>query len=235
MSSRIFEEQMKEGLILARMPEFQYKVIKAKNDIAVAMQRCTSPYVALSWGKQSIVLMHLVYSVSNQVPGVFWKGPESNIIADFDNVRDLFLSRFLIPYFELFCAEDFKKTASEWAREQDKDCVFMGLVQFESKARKLTLSKANSFNIFYYKTTTRGVKIRSCPLASWTNQDIVAYTASNNLPVLNTYKKFGFDVRTAARIKLQGKSFTQLGFDLLSESQKKRLIESQNERAKIDE
>jgi hypothetical protein len=44
-----------------------------------------------------------------------------------------------------------------------------------------------------------------------------------------TYHKFGFDVRTAARIKF-GTSFTERGFDLLSGRQQEELLTSQEKR-----
>jgi len=101
----------------------------------------------------------------------------------------------------------------------------MGLCKDESKARKHTLSKADQNNIFRYQDGT----IRCCPLRHWTNQDVAAYVAKYDVPMLSTYHKFGFDVRTAARIKF-GTSFTELGFDLLSGCQQEKLLEAQAKR-----
>jgi len=221
----IYDKQIMQGKMLAQMPQFKEKETKALRDIEQALKISSTPYVALSWGKQSGVLMHLVFRVDPTVPGVFWRGPESDLIANFSEVAKQFQEKWKIKYIEQFCEHDFKNTARDWQEENKKDCVFMGLCEDESNARRRTLAKANANNIFHYKNNT----IRCCPLRQWTNQDIAAYVAKHGVPMLSTYHKFGFDVRTAARIKF-GTSFTERGFDLLSGRQQEELLTSQEKR-----
>jgi 3'-phosphoadenosine 5'-phosphosulfate sulfotransferase (PAPS reductase)/FAD synthetase len=226
----IYEKQLTEGLMLSKMPQFRLKVDKALKDIKIALSLSKNQYVALSWGKQSSVLMHLVFRVNQKIPGVFWRGPESDIIANFTEVSKQFINKWNIIYIEQYCEEDFKNTARDWQINNMMDCVFMGLCEHESNARRCTLGKADKNNIFHYKNNT----IRCCPLKTWSNMDIAAYVAQNNIPMLKTYHKFGFDARTAARIKF-GTSFTELGFDLLSGREQGELLEAQKKRKEHNE
>lgn len=218
----IFDNQLREGKMLAMLPAHKRKAEKAKADIIKMLELCQSPYVSLSWGKQSICLMHMVYTVNPNIEGVFWRGAETNIIADFDNVIKQFRAKWNINYQEQFCEYDFKNQARQWGIKNNKDGVFIGLVRDESKARRFTLAKADEHNIFAYKNETR----RCCPLRYWSNTDIAAYVALYDLPMLSTYRKFGFDVRTSARIKIDGKSFTERGLDYLTSEQQEKLTQS---------
>lgn len=222
----LFDKQLKEGLFLSKMPQHKAKVTKALKDISFAISHTEKPYVALSWGKQSTVLMHLVFTLDTEIPGIFWKGPDSDIICNFNEIRDSFLNKWKIKYIEEYCEKDFKKTAKKWTRENHYDCVFMGLVEDESRNRKRTLNYADENNLFYYKDGTK----RSCPLKKWNNMDIAAYVSMVGLPMLATYHIYGFDVRTSARIKFNEKSFTERGFDLLTSRQKNELLTNQAKR-----
>lgn len=222
----IFDQQIKEGRLWATLPQFKCKVLNAKRDIEAMLSLCPNSYVALSWGKQSSVLMHLVFSIVPNIVGVFWRGPESEIIANFNEVKEKFISKWPIKYCEEYCEQDFKKAAREFPMMNNFSGVFIGIVKIESKGRKYTLGKGDKNNIFRYKT---GV-YRCCPLSDWNNLDIAAYVAVNDIPMLYTYHRFGFDVRTSARIKMGGKSFTERGFDLLTTKKQEELLYSQKQR-----
>lgn len=219
----IYERQLAEGKLLAMMPDHKRKVQKALADIEQMLAACRSPYVSLSWGKQSICLMHLVYRVDQTIPGVFWRGPETHLIADFDDVMLEFCVAYPINYHEENCEYDFKKQAWQWGLDNGKMGVFMGLVREESKARRYTLAKANVHNIYRYSDGL----LRSTPLRLWGDMDIAAYAALHKLPMLSTYRKYGFGVRTSARIKIDGKSHTEKGMDYLTSEQQSQVIDSQ--------
>lgn len=212
--------------MLSGMPWFADKVNKALDDIKHALTISHHPYVSLSWGKQSVVMMHLVWTVDKSIPAVFWRGEETSIINDFDEVIRQFCARYPLNYQEEFCQHSFKEQARQWTRDNKKDLLFMGLVRFESKGRKKTLEAGDAHNIFIYQSGL----LRSCPLHDWTNEDIAAYHALHDLPVLSTYRKYGFDARTSARIKLGCDSYTERGLDYLTEDQKHRLMDLKHER-----
>lgn len=215
----IYQQQINQGRILALLPDHKAKVKKAFADITHALSICNNPYVSLSWGKQSVVLMHLVYTVNPGIQAVFWRGEETNIINDFDDVIRQFIGKFPINYKEEFCKHSFKEQARKWTYDNNKDLLFMGLVKSESKGRKKTLELGDEHNIFIYKS---GLK-RSCPLHDWDNDDIAAYHALHDLPVLSTYRKYGFDARTSARINFGRGSFTERGMDYLTSEQQHQL------------
>lgn len=221
----LFETQIQEGRILSKLPQFRRKVENARSDIREMLYRAPAAYVALSWGKQSSVLAHLVYAINPTILGVFWRGAETDIIADFNTVRDTFLTAWPMPYIEEFCAYDFKRQAREWSREHSMQGVFIGMVSDESKKRKYALGKADAQNIYAY---TDGF-LRSCPLKTWSNLDIAAYVATHNIPMLSIYRRYGFDARTSARIKRDGTSYTERGYEYLSRSQQIRLDALQKE------
>lgn len=225
----IYERQLAEGKLLAMMPDHKRKVQKALADIRQMLEKCKSSYVSLSWGKQSICLMHLVYQVDQTVQGVFWRGPETHLIADFDDVMLEFCVTYPINYHEENCEYDFKKQARQWGLDNDKTGVFMGLVREESKARRFTLAKSDEYNIYQYGDGF----LRSTPLRLWSDMDIAAYAASNNLPMLSTYRKYGFSVRTSARIKIDGKSHTEKGMDYLTSEQQSQVTKSQRRRENV--
>ena len=195
---------------------FKFLENKAKQDIETLLKLTRKCYVSLSWGKQSTVLMHLVFSIDQNIPGVFWRGSETNILADYNDVIQTFLKKWKIKYSEEFCAANFKEQARDWSRKNKMEAVLMGLVKDESRQRRITLSMADENNIYQYANQEY---YRCCPLRFWGDDIIAAYIAKYTLPVLNTYKKFGFGARTSARINLNGKSKTEKGLDFLNNDQ----------------
>jgi len=107
----IYDQQIAQGRMLMQFRQFKEKELKALQDIGAALKIASSPYVALSWGKQSSILMHQVFRVNTTIPGVFWVGPESDIIANFSEVARQFQEKWNIIYLEQFCEHDFKNTA----------------------------------------------------------------------------------------------------------------------------
>ncbi|MBP8055083.1 MAG: hypothetical protein KA314_04545 [Chloroflexi bacterium] len=226
----IFENQLREGKMLALLPMHKRKVEQAKADIARMLESCQSPYVSLSWGKQSICLMHMVYSLAPDVPGLFFREPETHLIADFDSVIKQFCARWNIQYFDVMLNKpSHQAAADEQEQAHGWDGVFMGFARHESKVRKFTLSKADKHNIFTYKNGFR----RSCPLRLWSDMDIAAYVAPRDIPMLSLYRKFGFSIRTSAGIEMgtaEKPDHSEIGFDNMTGEQKDKILESQRRR-----
>ena len=220
----IYDDQLRQGRLLALMPQYKKKVAKALEDIKQMLMLCKSPYVSLSWGKQSSTLMHMVYSLDSSVPALFFRGPDTNIIADFDKVMKQFQAKWPIIYFEIEREFSYKERARQWEAETGKDGVFMGFARHESKARKYTLAKADANNIFVYKSKF----LRSCPLRFWSDMDIAAYVATHEIPMLSTYHRLGFTARTSAGMHIGRAS--EIGMDSLTDEQRERLLAAQRKR-----
>lgn len=82
----------------------------------------------------------------------------------------------------------------------DWDGWFWGLTKLESKGRKLTLLEKWPGQPHHSMFKYHDGKFRSCPLARWTDDDVGAYIASYNIPLLDIYWQYGLSARTTARI-----------------------------------
>lgn len=210
---------------MAMMPEYQRKVLKAKSDIEKMLETCKSTYCSVSWGKDSIVLAHLILSENPNAKLVHWGGDQEKDIADFDSVSTEFLQKFGGDYHvisdESLMDGRLSIAGRDWSINNGFDGVFMGLTADESKARRFALGKAAKNNIYHYAS---GGLSRCCPLKNWKLDDIVAYIAGNDLPVLNLYKRYGLQIRTSSRIKKSG--FTNRGMDHLNSTQQEKVKEA---------
>ena len=69
-----------------------------------------------------------------------------------------------------------------------------------NRKRKISLTVHNNSELpNLYKYAEREY-YRMCPLADWKTEDIGAYLTEHKIPILNWYKNFGFEARTASRI-----------------------------------
>ncbi len=138
-------------------------------------------YVGCSWGKDSVVLAHLV-SISCPMLPVIWVRMMGRDNPDCEIVRDTFISGHSINYMERIfiydqCAHDehWKAVDEEFGSRR-----ITGIRADESGNRKLSVR--------FHGVSTQ----RSCrPLAFWTGEMIFAYLAQNNLPVNPAYAMLG--------------------------------------------
>lgn len=193
----VLDNQLAEGRLMMRLPRFVQKEKKALSDLRVMIDRHPHTYLSLSWGKQSIILAHMLWQIRASIPAVFFDEPDTDIIADFKDVRDKFLNHWPINYRQINDGQESpRRSGKKFAIENSLNGVIMGLAAHESRSRNYTLNKSDKNNIFEY---TAG-NYRCCPLAQWTIKDYAAYIAKYNLPLLYTYQKYGLDARTSAGI-----------------------------------
>jgi len=229
--SNIYDQQLAAGRILALTPAWQRKEQKALNDITEMLRRSKSPYVALSWGKQSTCLMHMVFRVAPHIPGLFFREVESDIIANFNEIIAQFRDRWPIIYYEEMYypwdengqRDSHRKAAERWATTHGADGVFIGFARHESKARRYTLAKVDKNNIFEYKDGF----LRCTPLRLWSDDDIAAYVAKYDIPMLDIYHRFGFQARTSAG--LTPGTHSEIGFDTMTPRQKREVLEEKKQ------
>lgn len=151
-----------------------------------ADERC---YAGISWGKDSMVLAHLVAICGHSIPLVWFRiEPIKN--PECEAVRDSFLSNWRCEYHEIerWCRRDKAGWhASGTLESAAKECAsrfgsrkILGIRADESAERRLTCmvngeSSANSCR----------------PLAWWSDQDVMAYLAEYELPVHPAYAMLG--------------------------------------------
>ena len=136
----------------------------------------------VSWGKDSVAMLHLLCRSNNIVPVVWWRIPE------LDNpeclaVRDAFLSKFDIPYFERdYDFLSVVKKERHWKmmqREFGKNRL-IGIRSDESKTRQVSA---------IVHGVTRSTSWR--PLLHWRSADVFAYLEQNDLPLNASYGLLG--------------------------------------------
>lgn len=138
--------------------------------------------VYTSWGKDSVVLMHLAFLLGLTVPVVWMRfGIRDN--PDCELVRDEFLKTKPMDYHEdFFDYAKVRKSGLHWKALAAKygDYRLSGIRNDESGVRTLQW-KLNGFSSEH-----------SCrPLALWTGAEIFAYIEQNGLPLNPVYGYLG--------------------------------------------
>lgn len=182
------ERLMFEGW--ATLPAFKKKVEQAEVVIKEALNIAPA-YVAVSWGKDSVVMLHLCQQIKPDIIAVNYGSSEQDIVDSYSQVINDYLQRFPTNYKELI-------GLPEWANEPDTvqdrcnqilegkyNLAFVGLRAEESKNRKRSI--AQNGLIHEYKSGRYKGHYRVCPLGWWSWRDVWAYTVANNLPYLDSY------------------------------------------------
>lgn len=170
-----------------------------------------NPYLALSFGKDSLVMLDLVLKFKADITCLFLKSSESYLMYNFEDLIKFYTDNFQINLHiietdrlnEFDSWQSARKAGNKDFEKFDElgfDGVFMGLRKEESKARRITLSlKANNeIGKFLMKYKNQN-KYRCCPLANWRTEEIRFYLKERNLPILDVYQE-GDHIRTTARL-----------------------------------
>lgn len=187
------------------LPPFRALIDRTVREMRAFAQSHPPAIVSLSWGKQSAVMAHLAFTrVDPSIPCVFFAEPGCNLIADFDATRDAFIARWPINYEEDMGDHHLKTRAKDHRKKNNVGGTFVGLAEEESKGRAISCR----LGWIKWKDGTH----RCTPLGKWTWRDIAAYHAAHDLPCLSTYRRFGFESRTAAGLS----GHAERGRDLMS-------------------
>jgi 3'-phosphoadenosine 5'-phosphosulfate sulfotransferase (PAPS reductase)/FAD synthetase len=204
-----YEEQLEYGRLHAKLPLYKNRVESANTAIAAMQELAANSYLSLSFGKQSLVLAHLLFQVCPSVPCYFLASDESWILHNYAQVIQEFCGRFPINLTIVnsshVWSNDFDweesrasgdKDLQKMTGNQEFEGWYWGLTAEESKARAITLSSNQRPGIYEYKSG----KFRCCPLWNWGLADLAAYIATHNLPMLEIYHRLGLTARTTARL-----------------------------------
>jgi 3'-phosphoadenosine 5'-phosphosulfate sulfotransferase (PAPS reductase)/FAD synthetase len=210
----IYEDQIEAGMYYAQTRRYQRMLAFAQDGIAAMLDLAPHSYVSISFGKQSLCLAHMVYQQAPDTPMHFLASEETWEIDDYREVIDTFTARFPINLTIHQTRHFFSEPHRTWKESRDAgehdlqemcdrnewDGWFWGLAKEESRGRKITLS--TRWDGQPHPTIYRYAdgKFRCCPLANWTIKEIAAYVATHDLRLLWTYRRFGLEMRTTARI-----------------------------------
>lgn len=195
---------------------FQKRIDKSLRIIEQMLTLCDNPYIALSFGKDSLVMVDLIYRIQRDIPCLFLKSEETFLLYDYERVieswRESHNLNLHIVDTQRLSEHDHDWNAARKAGNKDFyrpeffqgwDGVFMGLRIEESKARRITLIKEENNSIgnriMQYKNGQRAGMYRCCPVADWLGWEIHTYLTDKQLPMLNIYSE-GSHMRTTARL-----------------------------------
>lgn len=199
------------AILRARLPVFQRRVEEARRIIDNSITAIKRPYLSCSFGKDSVVLLHLVHQRMPNIPVVFINS--QYCFPDTYVVRDEFIKEYNINLVEIKQPHDYidiintyglpddrtpaqqqkvvdllkKDLANVWAHENGYDGCFWGLRKEEARGRKWLLNVKGS--LFFADSAKLW---RSAPLANWTWDDIWAYIHYFGVPYSGIYDKTRF-------------------------------------------
>lgn len=174
---------------------------KIDEAIACVRQFAEQPcYAGISWGKDSVVLAHLVAISGMRIPCV-WFRIEPICNPDCERVATAFVDRWHIDYHEIVrhCTRDADgwhasgtlESAAAEAEQRWGIRRMLGIRASESHARRLTCL----INGTATANTCR-------PLAWWTAADVMGYLARYNLPTHPVYAMLGGGRYERARLRV---------------------------------
>lgn len=155
----------------------------AEESAAIIQQWCggSGGFIGTSWGKDSVVLLHLAHRSGASAPLV-WVRMRGRDNPECEMVRDAFLSRFPGAYHEREFVYEACGHDEHWAAvaREFGDRRLTGLRMDESGRRAMSVRHL-------------GIDTgRSCrPLARWTCQDVFAWLATHQLPAHPAYAMLG--------------------------------------------
>lgn len=183
---RLWAEHERADIVQGSRPQLAEKVERSLSVIRefVAAGKC---YCAVSWGKDSVVVAHLMRSVAPDVPLVYLRQSTEN--PDCAAVRADYASRFPgqryaeVPV--VYGGERVSHKAGPWKRAiaatvREFGATVMGIRADESSVRRLSVLHLGLST----RTTCR-------PIAWWTAADVFAYLAVRELPVHPVYAMLG--------------------------------------------
>lgn len=199
------ERLMFEGW--SRTRQFKKKIDQARSTIAEALTLVdiNEQLVAISWGKDSVVMLHLIQEQYPDILAVFaagyWMESFDNFLEVQSKYCELFNPNLIVidETEEQAFAKRTMPTPKRVMSEIPHKLVYMGLRKDESPHRKRTIVKNGL--IHHYSSTDR---YRVCPIGHWTTNDVWAYIVSRNLPYLNSYDKtdkHSMENRTTAHLR----------------------------------
>lgn len=207
------QKDLKYGLVYFKTNSFKRNLEITINSLKRFFSITSNAYLALSWGKQSIVLAHIIYQICPETPMIFLRSWETYHYHNYENIIKDFASKYQINYIEHY-KDNVSWNNWNWKKTRDYgqndiqnmadeiypewDGVIMGLSKDESVARRISCSISNTDwkTIFRYKTG----KYRCTPIQFWKQEDLSAYISSNGITLLNAYDHTGLKGRTTARI-----------------------------------
>jgi 3'-phosphoadenosine 5'-phosphosulfate sulfotransferase (PAPS reductase)/FAD synthetase len=212
-----YSDTAKELNARIKLP-FKDKLKLTQEVVQVSLDMVEKPVIASSFGKDSIVLTHLVHQYDNSIPIVFTN--TGVCYRETLKYKDKMVKEWNLNLFELkpeqtfweivkehgypkpsrnsktgdkrepACCKILKyKPMEKFIKEYKPDLVFVGLVGDEGRQRRWAyICKGGAI----YEHIALGIK-KSIPIIWWTRKDIWHYHDMMNIPRNPAYKKYGIE------------------------------------------
>lgn len=186
---RVWHERTRADAVYASLKSFRAKCDAARST-AAAFAQVAPCYASVSWGKDSMVIAHLVVRLREQsgiVVPIVWVRVEPIKNPDCIAVRDEFFRRFDHPYHEeeVWCRQDvdgwhatgtLQKGFHDAEKALGTKRSLRGIRSAESGTRKHLMKRSGQFS----KNACR-------PIGFWSGQDVFAYLHAFDLPIHPAY------------------------------------------------
>lgn len=190
-----FSIDAKTANLFCKLNSFKYLLTKTERFVESSLKKVKNPYVACSFGKDSAAMLFIVRKFMPDIPVIFIRRIETDLIDNFKEVIDMWGNiNISILSYKGFLEGGKTGGLARTTKDLDYDSYFVGLRAEESHGRRLSLKVHGNFYV-----PQKG-KIRICPMAEWKTIDIACYCVENNIPVVSKYAKEGFSARTTANI-----------------------------------
>ena len=195
---------------------YKNKLLWTEQLILYALKSNDRPVINLSWGKDSVIMLHLIRKYCKNTFVIF-----ANTLCEYPETykyRDLMLKGYFkdINYFETrpYKNMTFRKCVNKYGfptsrkeggkgSNSPKCCYYLKEKPLDNKIKELkidvsflglqTTESMNRRRLFmrlgaYYYAKTRALNV-CLPLAIWTDKDILRYVKENNIPLNPLYKQ----------------------------------------------
>lgn len=163
--------------VAAAWPDLAALTEDATRVILTAAEETPDMIVGCSWGKDSLVLAHLVWATGLplRVVRMIQDRPDRRENPDTDPTRDAFLARFPLPHYDEFSTAAVDGLA-EMNRHFQAPRYCSGVAARESKVRALTVARNGLISAGSVR-----------PLGRWQASHVWAYLAAHHIPIHPAY------------------------------------------------
>ncbi|UFP97186.1 phosphoadenosine phosphosulfate reductase family protein [Gloeobacter morelensis] len=174
-------------LAYSKLPVFERCVEAALTVVREALTLGPA-YVAVSWGKDSTTLLHLVQQINPRVAAIFWTAPHQQLLNDYAGMARRYCARYPhTQYFEIDVEGDRVPDKVAFTRPWEQYPVAFVGIRAQENRRTRGNALARHGLIHQYKVGERAGSWRVAPLGWWDWRAVWAYTVLHDLPYLASY------------------------------------------------
>lgn len=167
---------------------FKTRIDRARSIVTEALAIAPT-FLASSWGKDSVVFLHITQQLCPNIPVVHVGDEQEDRISNFTEVADAYMQRFPIPEYHhitvSIAGASVTRAINLHELVQRYPMRLLGLRMDEGGKRRFSLKKYGA--IYQYNNG----RWRACPLLDVTWRDVWAYICLYDLPYLDYYDKPG--------------------------------------------